>query len=135
MAPWIWFACITLITWGLVGLLQKLCTNCISAESSLIWLVAGFVLLEPLLYRSSLSTYSRRSLIWAILGGTLNALGSWALFKALKSGGKAAVVAPVTALYPLIVVALAPVLLRESITKFQSLGVLCALVAVVLLSS
>lgn len=49
-APWVGFAAVTLISWGIVGLLQKLSTNHISAESSLIWLVAGFVLLEPLMY-------------------------------------------------------------------------------------
>ena len=45
VAPWFWFAAITLIAWGIVGLLQKLSTNYISAESSLIWLVVGFLLL------------------------------------------------------------------------------------------
>ena len=45
VAPWFWFAVITLMAWGIVGLLQKLSTNYISAESSLIWLVVGFLLL------------------------------------------------------------------------------------------
>jgi hypothetical protein len=47
LAPWFWFAVVTLVSWGIVGLLQKLSTNYISAESSLIWLVVGFLLLEP----------------------------------------------------------------------------------------
>ena len=36
---WFWFAVVTLLSWGIAGLLQKLSTNYISAESSLIWLV------------------------------------------------------------------------------------------------
>ena len=42
--PWFWYAVVTLVAWGIVGLLQKLSTNYISAESSLIWLVVGFLL-------------------------------------------------------------------------------------------
>ena len=47
LPPWFWFSALVLITWGIVGLLQKLSTNEISAESALIWLVAGFILLTP----------------------------------------------------------------------------------------
>jgi transporter family protein len=134
--PWIWFVLITILTWGVVGLLQKLSTNYISAESSLVWLVVGFMLLEPLLYPGqAVFHYSRWSLGWALLSGVLNALGAWALFAAMKSGGRASIVAPLTALYPLVVILLAPFLLHETITRIQIVGVLCSLIAVVLLSA
>jgi transporter family protein len=136
LAPWFWFAVVTLLAWGIVGLLQKLSTNHISAESSLIWLVVGFLLLEPMLYPGkSLFVYSGWNVIWALLSGVLNALGAWALFAALKSGGKASIVAPFTALYPLVVILLVPFVLHESITRLQVVGVICALVAVVCLSA
>src|ERR1700730_16067058 len=135
VAPWFWFAAITLITWGIVGLLQKLSTNYISAESSLIWLVAGFLVLEPLVYPGkAVLHYSAWNLTWALLSGVLNALGAWALFAAMKSGGKASIVSPLTALYPLVVVLLVPFILHESVTLLQVAGILCALTAVVLLS-
>jgi transporter family protein len=133
---WLLYSAITVFAWGIVGLLQKLSTNYISAESSLIWLVAGFLLLEPLFYPgSAVLHYSRWNLTWALLSGVLNALGAWALFAALKSGGKASIVSPLTALYPLVVIALVPVVLHESITRLQLSGIVCALIAVVLLSS
>ena len=136
IAPWFWFAVVTLVSWGIVGLLQKLSTNYISAESSLIWLVVGFLLIEPLFYPGrSVFHYSGWSLTWALLSGVLNALGAWALFAAMKSGGKASIVAPLTALYPLVVVLVVPFLLHESITLYQGAGVICALAAVVLLST
>lgn len=135
-SPWLLYAAITLISWGIVGLLQKLSTNYISAESSLIWLVAGFLLMEPLLYPGpAVFHYSAWNLIWALLSGVLNALGAWALFAAMKNGGKASIVAPLTALYPLIVIILVPFVLHESITMLQLVGVGCALIAVVLLSA
>ena len=134
--PWFWYAVVTLVAWGIVGLLQKLSTNYISAESSLIWLVVGFLLLEPLLYPGeAVLHYSAWNLTWALLSGVLNAVGAWALFAALKSGGKASIVAPLTALYPLVVIMLVPFILHESITRLQIVGVVCALIAVVLLSA
>ena len=136
VAPWFWFAVITLVTWGIVGVLQKLSTNYISAESTLIWLVVAFILLEPLFYPGKAGLHeSAWNIVWALLSGVLNALGAWALFAALKSGGKASIVSPLTALYPLLVVLLAPCILHESITLLQAAGVLCALTAVVLLST
>ncbi|MGC1359608.1 MAG: DMT family transporter [Silvibacterium sp.] len=134
--PWFWYAVVTLVAWGIVGLLQKLSTNYISAESSLIWLVVGFLLLEPLLYPGkAVLHYSAWNLTWALLSGVLNAVGAWALFAAMKSGGKASIVAPLTALYPLVVIMLVPFILHESITRLQVVGVVCALIAVVLLSA
>jgi len=133
---WFWLAIIALFAWGAAGLLQKLSTNHVSAESALIWLVAGFLLLEPWLYPGrAILHYSTANLCWALLGGVLNALGSWALFAALKSGGKASIVVPFTALYPMVVVLAALFLLHESLSALQAAGVLCGLGAVFLLSS
>jgi transporter family protein len=133
---WLWYSMLTLIAWGIVGILQKLSTNYISAESSLIWLVVGFLLLEPFFYPgSAVLHYSKTNLSYGILSGLLNALGAWALFAALKRGGKASIVAPLTALYPVVVIVLVPPLLHESVTPLQWAGVACSLVAVVLLSA
>jgi len=136
LPPWFWLALITLIAWGLVGLLQKLSTNHLSAEWALVWLAVGFFILEPWLYPGKvLFTYSPRALCWALFGGVLNALGAWALLVAMKSGGKASIVAPFTSLYPVVVVFFAPLILHESVTALQAVGILCALIAVVLLSA
>jgi transporter family protein len=134
----LWFgpAVVVLVTWGIAGLLQKLSTNHLSAETALVWLVVGFFLLDPWLYpQESIFMYSSRSLVFALLSSLLNALGAWALLAAMKHGGKASIVVPFTALYPLVTVSLAPLLLHESITPQQGAGVVCALIAVVLLST
>lgn len=134
--PWMWYSIMTMIAWGVVGLLQKLSTNYISAESSLIWLVVGFLLLEPFFYSGSAAFhYSSLNTIYALLSGLLNAVGAWALFASLKNGGKASIVAPLTALYPIVVIALVPVILHESVRPLQWVGVGCALISVVLLSA
>jgi transporter family protein len=136
LAPWILYSAITVVAWGVVGLLQKLSTNHLSAESSLIWLVVGFVAIEPLFYPGrAVLHYSGWNLTAALLSGVLNALGAWALFAALKNGGKASIVAPLTSLYPLVVIILVPLVLHESATRLQLAGVSCALFAVLLLSA
>jgi bacterial/archaeal transporter family protein len=134
--PWLFLASLVLFCWGIVGLLQKLSTNRVSAESALIWLVVGFLLLTPVFYPGrSVFHYSRRSLLDILACSALNALGALALFAAMKNGGKASIVVPLTALYPLVVVVSAPLVLHQSITLFQACGVVCALTAVVLLST
>jgi bacterial/archaeal transporter family protein len=134
--PWCLPAALVLLTWGTVGLLQKLSTNYLSAESALIWLVVGYILLLPWLYSSrSVFTYPVRSLVFALSSAILNTLGAWALLAAMKSGGKASIVVPITALYPLVVLAMAPVILHESMSALQGIGILCALASVVLLST
>jgi transporter family protein len=136
LPPWFWFSLVVLITWGVVGLLQKLSTNQISAESALIWLVVGFFLVAPIFYPGKvLFTYDLRSLVYVLASAALNAVGAWALLAAMRSGGKASIVVPLTALYPLILVLAAPIILRESISLFQASGVACALIAIVLLST
>ncbi len=135
LAPWFGYAAVVLVFWGACGIFQKLSTNHISAESALIWLIVGFLLLQPFVYPGkSLAHYSRENILWGLLSGFLSNLGAWGLYAAMKSGGKASIVAPFCAMYPLVVVMLAPWLLHESITPAQGGGVLCALVAVVLLS-
>jgi bacterial/archaeal transporter family protein len=136
LAHWFWFALVALFAWGVAGLLWKLSTNHISAESAFIWRVVGFISLLPFIYpRISLAGYSFRSLAWGLSGGVLDALGIWACLVALKRGGKAAIVVPFTSLYVVVVVFGAPIFLHESITWTQGVGVLCALGAVVLLST
>jgi transporter family protein len=136
MASWLLPAAVVLLTWGIVGLLQKLSTNYLSAETALIWLVVGYFLLLPWLYPArSVFAYSTRNLLLTMLSAGLNTLGAWALLAAMKNGGKASIVVPLTALYPIVVVLLGPLILKETITRLQGVGVLCALVSVFLLSS
>jgi bacterial/archaeal transporter family protein len=133
---WLRPAAVVLGSWGAVGIFQKLATNHISAGSTLIWQTLGFSLFLPFVYPlESLSAFVALGVAYGFLGGTLTNLGSWFLFAALRNGGKVSIVAPLTALYPLIVVFLAPFILYESISLLQGVGVVCALVAIVLLSA
>jgi bacterial/archaeal transporter family protein len=135
-SAWLWFSLMVLLSWGVLGVVQKMATNFISAESALVWSVVGFLILQPILYDGkSIFIYPTSALAWGVANGIFNALGALTLLLAMRSGGKASIVMPLTAMYPLVVVLLAPVVLHESITRLQAAGVACALVSVFLLSA
>ena len=135
LAPWLIYTMLALACFGIVGFLQKISTDRISAESALVWLIGGFVLLLPFIYtRPSMFQYPARSIAYVIAGGLLNALGSWALLAAMKNGGKASIVVPMTAVYPLLVCLAAPLLLHEQLTRTQGAGVVLGLGAILLLA-
>ncbi|MCI0537053.1 MAG: EamA family transporter [Verrucomicrobiales bacterium] len=135
LPPWFFAVSVVLLAWGVVGIFQKLASNHISAESTIIWQSAAFFLFLPFVYPSEpLSRYSTSSLVWGVLSGLLTNLGTLFLVAAMKSGGKASIVAPFCSLYPLIVVIVAPIIFHESLTVLQGAGVGCAVIAIVLLS-
>jgi transporter family protein len=135
LAPWLLYTMLALACFGIVGFLQKVSTDRVSAESALVWLIVGFVLLSPFIYTGpSMFHYPARSMAFVVAGGLLNALGSWALLAAMKNGGKASIVVPMTAVYPLLVCVVAPLLLHEQLTRTQGAGVALGLGAILLLA-
>lgn len=124
-----------LLAWGITGIFQKLASNHISAPSTIVWQSVAFCLFLPFFYPSeSLWTYSAISLIFGLLSGFLTNLGTLFLVAAMGNGGKASIVAPITTLFPLLVVLLAPLILKESFTLAQGAGMLSAFVAIYLLA-
>ena len=136
LPTWLWLSALVLVSWGTLGLFQKLAVNHISASAALVWATAGFMLLQPLLFPgSTVFEYSTKSLGWALLNGVFTGLGFLSLMAAMRHGGKASIVEPLTALYPVLVVLLAPVLLHESIKPLHGLGIACAVIGGMLLSA
>ena len=135
MPAWMYYSLLVIVLWGIVGVFQKLGTNRISADSLLIWLMGGYVLLLPwLLATTNLSTLSGRDIFIGTLAGITNGLGAWCLFASLESGAKASVAVPLTALNPLLTILLAMVFLSERLTRPQSLGIGLAIVAGAMIS-
>ena len=58
-----------------------------------------------------------RGVFWAFLTGILGGVGNMAYFEAMVKGGKASVVTPVTALFPMVTVLLALVFLKERLGR------------------
>lgn len=133
--PWFAPAAIVLGAWGVVGVFQKVASSHISPESSIVWQTLAFLLYLPLVWPAvPISTYPTAGILWGLSAGILVNLGTLFLVAAMKNGGKASIVAPLTTLFPIIVVFVAPFLFGETITLVQGAGVACAAVSIVLLS-
>jgi drug/metabolite transporter (DMT)-like permease len=139
------YAIVALTMWGVTLLLQKMSTDDISGRDSALWLFAGFIpvaivilLVKPLptdlapsggMSRTALEAWRLASAI-----GFALAFGNWTILMAFAAGGKAAVIAPLSGLYPLVGIPLAVVWLKEPLSLRECAGILLALTAVVLLS-
>jgi transporter family protein len=135
MARWILFSTVVIVLWGVVGLLQKIGSNRMSAKGLIFWTTIGYLVLIPfLLHTASLGSARPRDLFVGIGGGLLNGLGALALYASMGCGAKASVVVPLTALNPVLTILLAITLLHERLTGFQWIGIALAVLAGVLLS-
>jgi uncharacterized membrane protein len=127
---WLVASLLVIAFWGVVGLFQKVGANHSSSNSLFLWTTVGYLLLIPfLLPYSHLLTLDARSLTVGLLGGLTNGLGAWCLYTALEKGAAASVAVPLTALNPIITIALAVAFLHERLTATQIIGVIAALAA------
>jgi transporter family protein len=132
---WLLPALLAVALWGIVGILQKLASNRINADSQLIWVTAGYVIALPLMmWEGGLDAVPTRYLLIGVLAGAVNGLGSWFLFASLERGAKASVAVPLTALYPLVTLVLAFLFLEERLTAREWVGVVLALCGAMMLS-
>ena len=135
MSGWLSFALLALIFWGLWGVFSKVAASHLPSwviflvELVVYVVVGGFILG---LMRTPV-TWSLPGLAAAVAAGLC---GGWALFFFLKalSTGPAAVVVPLTSLYPVITVALGVTFLQETLSVRHLAGIILAAAAVWLLS-
>jgi len=135
MNDWLIFSILALILWGIFGLFPKLATNYISPKSAFVYeilgaLIVGIVVLSIIGFKPEINT---KGFTFAILAGIIGSLGLLFFFFAI-SKGKASVTVTMTALYPLITILLAFLILKEPITLKQGVGMIFALIAMLLFS-
>lgn len=133
---WLMYALIPIVLWGASGFLQKLSTNHISGELSTLWFLGAFIpfgviflLQTPLPAQITATTW-----LLVIAQGFFLALGNLAVLAAFANQGKASIVTPLAALYPLVSVPIAIGFLGERVDTREAVGIVLALVSVVMLS-
>jgi len=131
---WLIWALVAVISWGIWAFLSKLLGDALSAAQSQALSSLGLLPIFALLLISKklVGLGRRRGAAWAFTAGILGCLGNLAYYHALNLGGKAVAVAPLTALYPLVTVALAVVFLKEKLNGVQGIGIALSLVAIYL---
>jgi drug/metabolite transporter (DMT)-like permease len=135
-ASWLALASLPILCWGVAALLQKLCTNDISAELSTLGFLAalvvgslGLLALAPMSWRLAPATWG-----WGIALGLSLGLGNLTLLAAFAAGGQAAIVSPLTGLYSMVTVILAVGFLEEKVTPREWAAIAIAGLAIVALA-
>jgi transporter family protein len=135
MAGWLLYALLALILWGLWGMFSKIAATDLPSWAIFlvelgVYLVVGGVIWG--LLRTPV-TWTFPGTAAAVAAGLCGGFALFFFLKALASG-PAAVVVPLTSLYPVITVALGVTFLQESLTLRQLAGIILAAAAVWLLS-
>jgi len=136
MDNWILTSFLALLIYGLWGFFPKLAVSYISPQSALVYetlgaMLIGFLALFLVDFRPDVQP---KGILFAILTGCAGMLGTLFYFAA-ASRGRISVVVALTAVYPVVTIILAWVVLREPATVKQIAGMAFALVAIVLLST
>ncbi len=112
---WLWWSILALALWGIWGVVTKAALEGLdwpqvlvfgSAASLAVALIVAFVL------RPALDVPAER-VVPALAAGLLGTIGTIALYLALRAGGQASVVIPLTAAYPVLTALLSILVLRE----------------------
>lgn len=135
-AKWFWYSILCVVSWGAWVLFSKLGSNEISASAMQFIFAFGFIpvallvlVLKPVKFERSVKGIS-----YGLGNGVLSGIGGLALFAAYRSGGNTSVITAATALYPLITVVLAILVLRERLSWLQVVGLGFAVAAIIIFS-
>lgn len=130
---WLWLALMATFWWGVWAFLVKLSSNHLDPFQIQVLFVAGMVPLIALaLARARLAVQTDRlGVFYGVLNGVLATLGMLA-FNAAMAQGKASVVGPVTALFPIVTVMGSMLLLKERLNAVQGAGICFAIAAILL---
>jgi transporter family protein len=128
-------AVLALILWGVWGLFQKLATNQMPPRNVYFVSALGALSVVSIMFASSRFTLplNFEGTFFGVLAGVCSSLGGL-LFLQAMSKGEAAIVITFTALYPVVSIILSFILLHETITLKQGIGIVLALLSMVLLT-
>jgi bacterial/archaeal transporter family protein len=136
MPKWLSYCFLSILFFGAWGLVSKAAIDVVSPfQGQILFSIGLFPLgIIAALSRDTGTGNKLRGAGYGFLTGIFGSLGNIAFFEALSHGGKASTVVPVTAMYPLVTVIAALLLLKEKLDRVQLCGVGLALGALVLFS-
>ena len=135
-ARWFWYSILCVVSWGGWTVFGKLGSAEIPARTMQFLFPFGClpVAVALLCARRFRLENSPRGVVYGLGIGVLGGLGGLALFAAYRTGGSTAVITAATAMYPLISVVLALLILHERLTWLHIIGLGFAGAAFILFS-
>jgi len=111
---WLVYAILAGLCWGIWGVLAKFISSDISPYVNHLMFTIGMLFTIPLIIRKcKIKEFNIRGFIWGLVAGILAITGNVAVYQSFGTGGLAAVVIPITNLYPLVTIVIAILILKE----------------------
>lgn len=135
-AQWFWYSMLCVLCWGGWALLSKLGSREIPPKTMQFLFTVGTVpvCIALLAARKFKLEKSPKGITFAVLNGVLSGVGGLALFAAYHTNTNTSLVTAATALYPMVTVVLALLILRERFRSIQAIGLVFAAIAFVIFS-
>lgn len=132
---WVYYSITAAAFWGVWGVVAKLISDDVSPFANHFLFALGMLLTIPfVLKKIRKQKPNTKGIVWGLIAGALAIAGNVAVFKAFSSGGLAAIVIPVTNLYPLVTIVVALLFFKEKLNGVNAIGILLAVPAVIMLS-
>lgn len=135
-ARWFWYSLVCVFCWGGWALFSKFGSREIPPQTMQFLFTIGAlpVCIALLIARHFKLEKSPKGIFYAVLNGVLSGVGGLALFAAYHTNGNTSLITAASALYPMVTVLLAVIILRERLRLIQVVGLCFAAVAVVIFS-
>ena len=136
MKEWVLPTVGTFICWGLWSFIPKITTKYIDPKSAIIYEVIGGIVLSIVVlgFMNFRMETHPIGITLAGIAGLVGFVGALCFLFAV-SRGPVSIIAPLSALYPILSVGLAVIFLNETVTIKHGLGIIFAILAVVLVST
>lgn len=136
MQTWIMPAIATFFAWGIWAFLPKITTRYINEGSAMVYQSLGGIIigLGVLISMKFRLEFNPPGFTFGVATGLFGFFGAFTYLLAVTRG-PLTLVAPLTALYPVLAILLGILFLNEAITLKQSFGILLSLVSIILIST
>ncbi len=126
---------LSILAWGVWAFLPRFAVTWADPKSAFIYQVIGGILtgLAVFLVMRPELGIDIRGIVPSVLTGVVGYLGLLFFMLAIRSG-KVSIIAPLTALYPVVTLALAFIFFREKLNFVQMTGMALAVLSVILIS-
>lgn len=135
MPRWLLWVAAAVASWGVWAILAKAIGDGLTAAQSQVLSTAGMLPVVLALAASkglAVQPGGQRGIAYALAGGIVSGLGNVPYYDLLTRGVTAAAAVSLTALYPVVTIALAALILGERVNRVQAAGLVLALAAIYL---
>jgi uncharacterized membrane protein len=132
---WLVYSIAAAFCWGVWGVLAKFISSDITPFVNHFLFTVGMLFTLPFIIKKcKRKDANTKGIFYGIISGVFAVIGNIAVYKAFASGGLAAIVIPVTNLYPLITIIIALAIFKEKLNWMNVIGLLLAIPAILILS-